>query len=244
VCRNDTLRIKVNDLLASGASYAMILRALGEDNAELDKCDRITIDSIRNHTTRHFPVQNVAKATYRRILEQRAQENGVDFVNGVAAAITPMAFYETVMVKGYETLADSGTTVDVNTGMIAAGRLQALIDSRAGGTRIAELMVQMGRIIDAVHDTVPQELWPEILRKIDGPVAADAPAGELEDGDGAEDMYDPMDSSAKAEEGWSTATARRDSPVEGRRAPTCTVEGPSHVMRTFTPLAAKDEVDF
>ena len=34
VCRNDTLRIKVNDLLASGASYAMILRALGEDNAE------------------------------------------------------------------------------------------------------------------------------------------------------------------------------------------------------------------
>ena len=28
---------KVNDLLATGASYAMVLRALGEDNAELDK---------------------------------------------------------------------------------------------------------------------------------------------------------------------------------------------------------------
>jgi len=27
----------------------------------------------------------------------------VDFVKGVANAITPMAFYETVMVKGYET---------------------------------------------------------------------------------------------------------------------------------------------
>ena len=123
---------------------------LADDNAKLDRCDRVTIDSIRNHTTRHFPVQNVAKATYRRILERRAQENGVDFVEGVATAITPMAFYETVMVKGYETLVDSGTWVDVNTGMIAAGRLQALIDSRAGGTRIADLMVQMGRIIDAV----------------------------------------------------------------------------------------------
>ena len=66
VCRNDTLRKKVNDLLASGASYAMVLRALREDNAELDKRDRVTIDSIRNHTMRHFPVQNVAKATYRR----------------------------------------------------------------------------------------------------------------------------------------------------------------------------------
>ena len=73
VCRNDTLRSRVNDLLASGASYAMILRALRDDNAGLDTPDRVTIDPIRNHTTRHFPVQNVAKATYRRILEQRAQ---------------------------------------------------------------------------------------------------------------------------------------------------------------------------
>ena len=131
----------------------MILRAFEQDNAKLDKRDRVTIDSIRNHTRRHFPVQNVAKATYRAILERRAQENGVDFVKGVATAITPMAFFETVMVKGYETLVDSGTKVDVNTGMIAAGRLQALIESRASGTSIADLMVQMGRIIDAIHST-------------------------------------------------------------------------------------------
>jgi hypothetical protein len=38
----------------------------------------------------------------RHILERRAQENGVDFAKGVATAITPMAFFETVMVKGYE----------------------------------------------------------------------------------------------------------------------------------------------
>jgi hypothetical protein len=75
------------------------------------------------------------------------------------------------MVKGYETLVDSDTEVDVNTGMIAAVRLQVLTESRAGGTRIADLRVQMGRIIDAIHSTVPEELWPEILRKIDGPVA-------------------------------------------------------------------------
>jgi hypothetical protein len=70
----------------------MILRAIEDDNIRLDKRDRITIDSVRNHTARHFPVQNVAKATYREILERRAKENGVDFVNGVATVITPMAF--------------------------------------------------------------------------------------------------------------------------------------------------------
>src|SRR5262245_56364771 len=84
VCRNDQLRTKVNDMLATGVSYAMILRAVQQDNDELDVPDRVTIDSIRNHARRHFPVQNVAKATHRRILERRAQENGVDFIKGVA----------------------------------------------------------------------------------------------------------------------------------------------------------------
>ena len=106
VCRNDVLRKKVNDMLATGASYAMVLRALGEDNAELDKCDRVTIDSIRTHTTKHFPVQSVAKATYRAILERRARENQVDFVDGVAIALTPIAFYEVVMNKAFRTLVD------------------------------------------------------------------------------------------------------------------------------------------
>ena len=65
--------------------------------------------------------------------------------------------------------------------MIAAGRLQALTESRASGTSIADLRVRMDRIINAMHSTVPEELWPEILRKIDGPVPADTPADEIED---------------------------------------------------------------
>ena len=186
----------------------MVLRALEQDNAKLNERDRVTIDSIRHHTRRHFPVQNVARATYRAILERRAKENGVDFVKGVVTAITPMALYETVMVKGYETLVDSGTTVDVNTAMLAAGRLQALIESRASGTRIADLMVQMDHIIDAVHSSVPEELWPEILRKIDGPVAADTPADEFEDCDDAEDGYDNVDPAEADEDCW-TPYARR-----------------------------------
>jgi hypothetical protein len=72
----------------------------------------------------------VATATYRDILERRARENAVDFVEGVATALTPIAFLETFMVKGYETLVDSDTRVDVNTGIVAASRLQAVIGSR------------------------------------------------------------------------------------------------------------------
>ena len=149
MCRNDLVRKKVNDLLASGASYAMVLRALAGHNTKLDKRDRVTIDSIRNHTARHFPVQNVAKATYREILERRAQANGVDFAEGVATAITPIAFFETVMVKSYETLVDSDTKVDVSTGMVAAGRLQSLVDSRDTTTSLLVMKVQMAAICDS-----------------------------------------------------------------------------------------------
>ena len=161
----------------------------------------------------------------------------------MATAITPMAFFETVMVKGYETLVDSGTRVEVSTGMIAAARLQALIESRASRTSIADLMVRMDRIINAVHSTVPKELWPEILRKIGEPVAADPPIDEFDDCDDAEDMYDPMDS-AKADEDCWTATVRRDPPVEGRRAATRTIEAPCPAIREFTPKTVKDEDDF
>ncbi len=166
VCRNDDVRQKVNDLLATGASYAMVVRALGDDNAELDQCDQVTIDSVRNHCARHFPVQNVARATYREILERRAQENQVDFVDAVATAITPMAFLETVMAKSYEGLVDSDTVVDVSTGILAASRLQSLIDSRAGQPNLLEIRFQLNRIIDAVRSTVPHEMWADILQAL------------------------------------------------------------------------------
>ncbi len=188
VCRNDEMRTKVNDMLATGVSYAMILRAIEENNTKLDKRDRVTTDSVRNHAARHFPVQNVAKATYRAILERRAKENGVDFVKGVATAITPMAFFETVMVKGYETLVDPDTKVDVNTGMIAAGRLQAMIDSRAGQPDMVDMLVKVNRIINAIKSTVPESLWPEIVRKMKGEDEASEP---LEDDEA--DVFDPAD---------------------------------------------------
>jgi hypothetical protein len=168
VCRDDEVRKKVNDLLATGSSYAMVLRALGEDKGAPGRGDRVTIDSIRNHAARHFPVQQVARATYREILERRAKENSVDFIGGVATAITPLAFLETVMVKGYEALVDPDTTVDVKTGMIAAGRLQELIDARAGQPDMADMLAEMGHIIETVRTFVPRERWPELQAALRG----------------------------------------------------------------------------
>ena len=146
VCRNDHVRKKVNDLLAAGTSYAQIVRALAADNAELDKCDRVTVDSVRTHTTKHFPVQQTAHATYREILERRARENQIDFVQGVATALTPFAYFEVVMNKAFRALVDDGTEVSVETGLRAAEKLQSVLDGRERGTEVLKLKVQLGWI--------------------------------------------------------------------------------------------------
>jgi hypothetical protein len=187
VCRNDRVRQRVNELLAAGASYAMTLRALGDDGVG------VTTDSIRRHAERHFPVQNVARATYREILERRAQENSVDFINGVATAITPMALLETVMVRGYETLVEPGTKVDVKTGMLAACRLQEMIDSHVDQADWASTQAEMGRIIEVVRTFIPSERWPEVQAALRGDAPVRRPEAQAVEGIEMVDIDDGSD---------------------------------------------------
>ena len=121
-------------------------------------------------------------------------ENQVDFVEGVATAITPIAFFETVMVKSYETLVDSNTKVDVHTGMIAAGRLQSLIDSRDDSRDLLVMRVQMDQICDAVKSTVPQEMWGRIVEKLEElEQHSEALDVGMDSVDADDDAYDPTE---------------------------------------------------
>jgi hypothetical protein len=113
-------------------------------------------------------VQNVARATYREILERRAKENGIDFVNGVATALTPMAFYEVVMNEAFRRLVDGGVDVSVDTGLRAAEKLQALVDARAGRADIAGMRAEMDRVIEVVRTFIPSERWPEVQAALRG----------------------------------------------------------------------------
>jgi hypothetical protein len=193
VCRNDSMRTKVNDLLASGASYAMVLRALGDDNAALEQRDRVTIDSIRTHSRRHFPVQNVARATYREILERRANENSVDFIEGVATAITPLAVLETIMVKGYQTLVDEDTAVSYRDAMEAALKLHEIARKDDGALDRARILADMGRIIEVVRTFIPSEQWPDVQAALRGETPAAQQTSQAVDGVRMVDIDDTPD---------------------------------------------------
>ena len=197
ICRNDQVRTKVNDLLATGASYAMVLRALGDDNAKLEQGDRVTIDSIRNHANRHFPVQQVARATYREILERRAKENSVDFIEGVATAITPLAFLETVMVKRYQTLVDEVTTVSYRDGMEAALKLNEIARKDEGAMDRARILADMGRIIEVMRTFIPSERWPEVQAALRGETTVSQQTSQTVEGVRMVDIDDTPDEDDK-----------------------------------------------
>ncbi len=150
VCRTEPVRMQVNAMLAGGSSDAQIVRAVPEDGT-----DEVSLDSVRNHANRHFPVQNVAKATYREILERRAAQNQIDFVNGLATAITPLAYLETVMVKGFQNLVRDDTEVTIEMGLKAAEKLHAAIGPEDTGAKTLQMRLQMYRIIDVVQPRCP-----------------------------------------------------------------------------------------
>lgn len=164
VCRSDSIRERVNALLAAGSSYAQIVRAVAAEDS-----DPVSLDSVRTHAARHFPVQNAARATYREIVERRAAENQIDFVAGLATAVTPMAYLEALMVKAFGRLVADGTEVGLETGLRAAERLQAVLDARAPDSDVVRMQVEVGRIIDAVKAVVPTSMWGDIADRLNGP---------------------------------------------------------------------------
>jgi hypothetical protein len=105
---------------------------------------------------------------------------------------------------GPRSLVDSDTKVDVNTGIVAAGRLQSLMDSRDYSHDLLVMRVQMDQICDAVKSTVPQEMWGAIIEKLEEleqhPEALDV--GEDAFDDSYDDPYDPTEFIDEDDELW------------------------------------------
>ena len=96
----------------------------------------------------------------------------------------------------HETLIDSNTKVDVNTGIVAAGRLQSLMDAMDYDHELLVMKVQMDHICAAVRSTVPQEMWGEIIEKLEElqeqhSEALDVEADSFDDS--YDDPYDPTE---------------------------------------------------
>lgn len=169
VCNSDASEV-VNRMLSHAMTYRDIMRVLDPTvNQQLPEGERITYNSIAHHAKNHFPIHQTAKAVYRRIVEKRAVEFNQDFVAGTGTALTPLAFYDIVMQKAFQTLVDENMVVDIDQGMKAADRLQQVMNKdEEKDADLAEAMIQLRSITEAVKAEVPKELWPRILARMEG----------------------------------------------------------------------------
>lgn len=195
VCTSDASDT-VNRMLAHAMTYADILRSLAPINDLLPEGEKISYDSIREHAKRHFPIEQTAKATYRRMVEKRAEQYEIDFVAGVGGALTPMAFYDVVMQKGFQTLVDDATEVSVETALRAAEKLQeATRFEEEQDSDMGEMMLKVQLLVDSVKAVVPEDQWERIIEAVESgqPPAPsiDADFDEVSDDVEALDTDDP-----------------------------------------------------
>ncbi|WP_071287727.1 hypothetical protein [Mycolicibacterium llatzerense] len=155
--------------MTKGFTYAAIVRAI-KDN---DPAAGISVKGVERHAARHFAFQNAAGATYRQILERRAAENNIDFVNAVGTAITPIAYLETLYVRAFEHLtSEDAPPVDLKVGLQAAVHLQQILANSSDQLEVAGIMAQLNRLVAVVKSVVPQEFHSAILAALDGAESA------------------------------------------------------------------------
>lgn len=164
VCRDDAVLALVNKLLAVGFTVPDVLRALSDHNRRLaaDGRPEITRDSLYNHRQKHFDIQSPAAAIYRRIQEEAALKYGADWREGVGTVLNAVSYYQTMMLKGYETLMNPATVVDPMDGARAAAELHKIARQDEGAYDRAQMLAKMNRIIEVVRQFVPRNQWPHV----------------------------------------------------------------------------------
>lgn len=152
VCQHPESRQKVNTLLGYGMVPAEIVNFVEDINARRSKNNKITIDSIRNHKSRHFNVQAPTQAGFRRILERRRTQLAEEFGEASANLLTGKAFLQVVAEKGWQHLIDDTTIVPYLDGLQAMLQLEKMQSEGQIEEKIAQMRRDVSMLQQAVTD--------------------------------------------------------------------------------------------
>lgn len=173
VCAEVESKELVNKMLAAGLTNREIAESCRGINSRRKAAgDDRMIDAriVWNHRRNHFDVDAPLPGVVRSILERRAQERGLDYLNGVGHAVTPYAVLETTMVKGYQKrLADpEAEPPSLGETLSAAKTIHELTAKDASQRQMADLLTTMERIISAAEKFVPLDQREAFLAEVEG----------------------------------------------------------------------------
>lgn len=195
ICQTEGASEVTNKMLSYGATYQDVMNVLQPLNLRRPKDDQLTINSISHHARTHFPLEEAASAVYRKLVEKRAAQAEVDFVNGVGGAVTALGFLDVVVQKGFENLIEEDVVVSPDTAIRAAKELASIESQRdSNDNDMADIMDKMDQVIQAVREEADPETWDRIVSRLNG--ESPDPQGnvlEAEVEDYEEPGYDPGD---------------------------------------------------
>lgn len=164
---SDDLKNIIDSLILYPKPYAEVLRAIEPLMDKLgitDEKDRINYENIRNHQLRHLPFE---KRLVREVVERRAREKNRSILDAGDRLLTAEAFYEVIVAKGWEPIAQGLETPTLTQTMQAMEMLQKLEKEGMDNYRPEDLINQLDMILQAIREVLPPDMKEALFNKIE-----------------------------------------------------------------------------
>ena len=166
VCTSgDEIRRYVDDLLLYPKGYKEILKTIQplEERLGVEPEDRVSYSSIRTHYRNHLPLD---KKQVREVIERKANKNNTSIIDAEGTLLTPEAFYEVVIAKGFEDIVSGAAKPTLSQTFQAMGILQKMEEKEKSGYKPEVLVNQLNIILQAIRDVLPVEWREKVFDKI------------------------------------------------------------------------------
>ena len=167
ICNSsDELKSVIDSLLLFPKTYKEVLSLIQplQDKLGIEGTERINYENIRNHQKNHLPFE---KKLVRDIVERRAREKNRSILDTSDRLLTAKAFYEVIVAKGWEDIAQGYEKPTLTQTMHAMEMLQKLEKEGQDNYRPEDLINQLDTILLAIRDVIPAALKEELFRKIE-----------------------------------------------------------------------------
>lgn len=187
------IELMVNRMIVGGATYAQAHRALSPINeARISLGEpEISYQTVQRHGRDHLPAKSAA---IREIVERQARTARLDAEEGTTNIITLAAYAEAMMTKAFQDMVDAD--ISPAEGLQAAKFLNQLIQAERGSVGVETAFAELGYLIAAVKEAVPQQYWSAITAKIEekrGSRVIDVDSEEFDPGEQPEEDFSPPD---------------------------------------------------
>jgi len=163
---SDDLKNIIDSLLLFPKTYKEVLKAIQplQDKLGIDGNDRINYDNIRNHQKNHLPFE---KRLVREIIEKRAADKNRSILDAGERLLTAEAFYEVIVAKGFEGIAQGYDKPTLTQTMYAMEMLSKLDKEAKDDYRPEELVNQLDMILTAIREVLPADMKEILFDKIE-----------------------------------------------------------------------------